>query len=117
MWSRILGLAAALVLAPLGARAADLVVWWEKGPYPEADKAVAEIVAAFEQETGKEVELVLHDQYEMFGQSASGARGGAPPDFSSASVTAPLGVGLRGPAGRSQGRPRPCLGSVRSRYS
>ena len=30
-------LAAALVLAPLGARAADLVVWWEEGFNPEED--------------------------------------------------------------------------------
>ena len=52
-------LAAALVLAPLGARAADLVVWWEKGFYPQEDEAVREIIAAFEQETGKQVELVL----------------------------------------------------------
>jgi hypothetical protein len=27
-------LGAILLLAPLGARAADLVVWWEKGFYP-----------------------------------------------------------------------------------
>ncbi len=42
-------LAAALFMAPLGARAADLVVWWEKGFYPQEDEAVAETVAAFEQ--------------------------------------------------------------------
>jgi hypothetical protein len=48
-----------LVMAPLGAKAADLVVWWEKGFYPQEDEATAEIIAAFEQETGKEVELVL----------------------------------------------------------
>jgi hypothetical protein len=29
-------LAAALVLAPLAARAADLVIWWEEGYYPES---------------------------------------------------------------------------------
>jgi ABC-type glycerol-3-phosphate transport system substrate-binding protein len=45
-------LAAALVLAPLGATAADLVVWWEKGYYPGEDEAVGELVAAFEQKTG-----------------------------------------------------------------
>ena len=28
-------LAAALAIAPLGAQAADLVVWWEEGLYPE----------------------------------------------------------------------------------
>ena len=46
-------------MAPLGARAADLVVWWEKGFYDQEDEAVREIIAAFEQETGKQVELVL----------------------------------------------------------
>ena len=50
---------AAMLMAPLGARAADLVVWWEKGFYPQEDAAVREIIAAFEQETGKQVELVL----------------------------------------------------------
>jgi hypothetical protein len=39
-------LALALVFAPFGARAADLVVWWEKGFYPQEDKAVADIIAA-----------------------------------------------------------------------
>ena len=52
---------AVALLVPLGAQAADLVVWWEKGFYPQADEAVAEIVAAFEQETGKQVELVQPD--------------------------------------------------------
>ena len=39
-----------LLLAPLTLQAADLVVWWEKGFYPQADEAVAEIVAAFERQ-------------------------------------------------------------------
>ena len=60
MCSRILVLAAALVLAPLGAQAADLVVWWDEGYSAEEDEAVKEIIAAFEQETGKQVELVFH---------------------------------------------------------
>src|SRR5690348_14084421 len=46
-------LAAALVLAPLGTRAADLVVWWEEGYHPREDQAVRELVAAFELKTGK----------------------------------------------------------------
>ena len=46
-------------MVPLGARAADLVVWWEKGVLPQEDAAVTEIIAAFEQETGKQVELVF----------------------------------------------------------
>ena len=71
-------LAAALVLAPLGARAADLVVWWEKGFYAQEDEAVREIIAAFEQETGKQVELVLPSQDESIrGKTRGGARGRA----------------------------------------
>ena len=70
-------LAAALVLAPLGARAADLVVWWEEGFNPEEDQAVREIVAAFEQKTGKQVELVFHPRAGAAGQGPGGARGRA----------------------------------------
>ena len=68
MRSRTAVLAAMLALAPLGARAADLVVWWEKGYYPQEDEAVREIIAAFEQETGKQVELVFYPQDGASGQ-------------------------------------------------
>ena len=61
--------ALALVLAPLGVQAADLVVWWEEGFYPQEDEAVREIIAAFEQGSGKQVELAL--------LSAGGAAGQA----------------------------------------
>ena len=60
MRRQVIVLAAALIMAPLGARAADLVVWWEEGYYPQEDEAVREIIAAFEQETGKQVELVFY---------------------------------------------------------
>ena len=72
---------AALILAPLGAQAADLVVWWEKGFYPEEDEAVREIIAAFEQETGKQVELVFHPQAELPARSWRRSRPASPPDF------------------------------------
>jgi multiple sugar transport system substrate-binding protein len=65
MRSRAIVLAAALMVAPLGAQTADLVVWWEKGFYPQEDEAVAEIVAAFEEETGKQVELAFYPQREL----------------------------------------------------
>ena len=41
MFSRFLVLVAALLMAPLDANAADLVVWWEKGYYPQEDEAVS----------------------------------------------------------------------------
>ncbi len=81
MWSRILILGAALVMGPLGARAADLVVWWEKGFYPQEDQAVREIIAAFEQETGKQVELVQPTQDELFEKAETALQAGQPPDF------------------------------------
>ncbi len=74
-------LASALLLAPPGARAADLVVWWEKGFYPQEDAAVREIIAAFERKTGKQVELVQPAQDEIMKKAASALQAGAPPDF------------------------------------
>ena len=47
-------------MVPLGAKAADLVVWWDKGANPEEDAAVKETIAAFEQKTDKQVELVFY---------------------------------------------------------
>jgi len=61
-------IAAVLILTPLGARAADLVVWWEKGQAAEEDEAVKEIVAAFEEANGNQVELVLGPQEELVGE-------------------------------------------------
>jgi multiple sugar transport system substrate-binding protein len=70
-----------LILAPVGAGAADLVVWWDEGYYPEEHKAVEEIVAAFEQETGKQVELVFHPDSEHGEAIAAALDAGQPPDF------------------------------------
>ena len=80
----------ALGLAPLGAQAADLVVWWEKGFYPQEDEAVVEIIAAFEQKTGKQVELVQYAQQdEMSASSRRRSRRASRPTSSSAPSTAP----------------------------
>jgi multiple sugar transport system substrate-binding protein len=74
-------LAAALVMAPMGVRAADLVVWWQEGAYAQEDEALREVVAAFEQETGKHVELVLYPLPELPDQIAAALEAGRPPDF------------------------------------
>jgi multiple sugar transport system substrate-binding protein len=74
-------LVAALTLAPLAPRAADLVVWWEKGFYPQEDQAVREIIAAFEQKTGKKIELVQPTQDAIFGDLQAALAAGQPPDF------------------------------------
>src|SRR4051794_22249624 len=74
-------LAAALTLAPLGVRAADLVVWWEEGRYPEEDAAVREIVAAFERKTGRHVDLTFHSEDDLSGGTAAAVEAGHPPDF------------------------------------
>jgi multiple sugar transport system substrate-binding protein len=74
-------LAGALVMAPLGAGAADLVVWWEEGFYAQEDTAVREIIAAFEQEEGKKVELAFYAQRELGPQIKAALEVGKPPDF------------------------------------
>ena len=55
---RAIALAAVVMMTPLGARTADLVVWWQTDFHAQEDEAVAQIIAAFEQETGQQVELV-----------------------------------------------------------
>jgi ABC-type glycerol-3-phosphate transport system substrate-binding protein len=82
--------AAALTLAPLGANAANLVVWWEKGYYPQENEAVGEIVAAFEQRTGNQVELVLIDEEELPDAFAAALDAGQPPDFGFGTLMAPF---------------------------
>jgi multiple sugar transport system substrate-binding protein len=81
MRGRAIALAAVLILTPLGARGADLVVWWDKGWYAQEEEAVEEIVAAFEQKTGKEVELSLFGFREIFDQAQVAIAAGQPPDF------------------------------------
>jgi multiple sugar transport system substrate-binding protein len=74
-------LAAALIMAPLHAQGADLVVWWEKGYYAQEDEALIEIVAAFEKKTGKQVELALYQQDELPDRLVAALEAGRPPDF------------------------------------
>ena len=62
------------------ARAADLVVWWEEGWYPEEDRAVAELVAAFEAKTGRDVELV-RQPHDARAEVTAALEAGRPPDF------------------------------------
>jgi multiple sugar transport system substrate-binding protein len=73
--------AAVLAMAPLGAKAADLVVWWDEGYYPEEHEAVREIIAAFEQESGKQVELVFHPEGEHPEAIVAALGTDEPPDF------------------------------------
>jgi multiple sugar transport system substrate-binding protein len=68
-------------MRPFGALSADFVVWWEEGFYPQADEAVAEIVAAFEHETGKDAELVLLKPEEALEKTQAAVDAGQPPDF------------------------------------
>jgi predicted nucleic acid-binding protein len=50
-------LAAALAIAPLGANAADVVVWCEKGFYPEENEAIAKNITAFERKSASQGEF------------------------------------------------------------
>ncbi len=81
MRSRAVIVATILAMAPLGARAADLVVWWDEGRTAEEREAVREIIAAFEQDTGKQVELVFHPEQELPDKIKAALAAGQPPDF------------------------------------
>jgi multiple sugar transport system substrate-binding protein len=81
MLSRTVVLVAMLIMAPLPAEAADLVVWWEEGFNPEEDTALREIVAAFERKTGKQVELSQPSQNDIEAKVLAAVSAGQPPDF------------------------------------
>jgi multiple sugar transport system substrate-binding protein len=76
-----LRLAAALAMTPLGVQAADLVVWWEKGYYAAEDEAIRETIAAFEQGSGKQVELVIYPEAELPSKIVAALAADAPPDL------------------------------------
>jgi ABC-type glycerol-3-phosphate transport system substrate-binding protein len=78
---RAILLAAALALVPLNVQAADLVVWWEEGFYPEEDQAARELVQAFEAETGRNVELVFQPYLEGPSKAEAALAVSRPPDI------------------------------------
>ena len=79
---RVALLATVLVLAPLVARAADLVVWWEQGFHPEEGQALRETIAAFEHKTGDEVQLVVESYDDkILGRAAAAVGSEHPPDL------------------------------------
>jgi multiple sugar transport system substrate-binding protein len=81
MRSRTAVLAAMLVMAPLCARGADLVVWWETGIDVQEDEAVREIIATFEQGSGKHVDLSFDSMEEFPKRIEAALAAGQPPDF------------------------------------
>jgi ABC-type glycerol-3-phosphate transport system substrate-binding protein len=65
MHHRIAVFATMLAMVPFSAGGTDLVVWWDEPYYAEEGEALKEIIAAFEQESGKQVELVFYPQEEL----------------------------------------------------
>jgi multiple sugar transport system substrate-binding protein len=78
---RAVVLAGALLLAPFGAHAADLVVWWDKGFYTQEDEALRDVIATFERESGKQVDLVLLGLTEFADKLPAAIAAGQPPDI------------------------------------
>jgi multiple sugar transport system substrate-binding protein len=81
MRSGAIVLAVALVIAPIAARCADLVLSWHKAHHAEEDAALMEVVAAFEQDTGKQVEVTLVPLEEQPSKIEAGFEAGQPPDI------------------------------------
>jgi multiple sugar transport system substrate-binding protein len=74
-------LAVALATASPGARGADLVIWWDKASYAQEEQALHETIAAFEQKTGKQVELIFYPDNELPGKLVAALTSGQAPDF------------------------------------
>jgi multiple sugar transport system substrate-binding protein len=78
---RAVVLVSLVLAAPLGAQAADLVVWWEHGYSTQEDEAVREVITAFEQDTGKQVDLVRQNDDQQTAAVEAAIAAGRPPDF------------------------------------
>jgi ABC-type glycerol-3-phosphate transport system substrate-binding protein len=74
-------LAAPLVIGPLDTRAADLTVWWDKGFTAQEAEGAAEVVEAFEQDSGSRVDLIFYEQLEFPRQALAALEANRPPDF------------------------------------
>jgi multiple sugar transport system substrate-binding protein len=74
-------LAGMLMMVPLSASAADLVVWWQKAFSPREADAVAEIISDFEQKTGKQIELDQPSENDIGAKAETALKAGHPPDF------------------------------------
>jgi multiple sugar transport system substrate-binding protein len=77
------GLLAATFLTAVSAQAmaADLVIWWNKSYYPEEDQRFDEIVAAFEQESGLDVEHTFFTNEDVPVKTLAALTAGNPPDL------------------------------------
>jgi multiple sugar transport system substrate-binding protein len=77
------GLLAATFLTAMSGQAfaADLLIWWNKSYYPEEDEKFEEIVAAFEQEKGIDVELSFFTNEDMPVKTLAALTAGSPPDL------------------------------------
>ena len=58
-----------------------LEIWWDKGFYPEEDEALQEVLSEWEQETGNQVRLSLHNNDELFLKTERAIQADNPPDI------------------------------------
>ena len=112
--ARALTFAIVLVLAPCGARAADLVVWWQKGAYPQEDEALTEIVTAFERKQASRSRSASTRSWGCRSGSRRRSRRGAHPTSPSVWFPAMSAVGARRSPCGPHGRHRRLLQPVRS---
>ena len=61
--------------------AQDLVIWWNKSYYPEEDEQFDKTVAAFEKETGLDVEYVYYTNEDVPRKVLAALTAGQPPDL------------------------------------
>ena len=73
--------ATVFAVASTQAVAQDLVVWWNKSYYPEEDEQFDKTVAAFEKESGLDVEYVYYTNEDVPRKVLAALTAGQPPDL------------------------------------
>ena len=106
-------LAAALLLAPLGAQVADLVEWWQKGYYAKRTRRSKKRSPPSSREAATGRDTFVED--ELPGKIAAALEAGQPPDFAHGlSGLLCRKMGLRRATARSLRRCGPLFRSLRS---
>jgi hypothetical protein len=81
MQVRAVILATMLMLVPLGVRAADLVVWWEKAYYPRRTRRYGRPSPPLGRRPASRSSFTFYTIDELPGRASAAVEAGQPPDF------------------------------------
>jgi len=62
-------------------QSSELIIWWNRGYYPEQDEAIEQVVEKWKQETGNQVKLSFFSEEDTLKEAIAALEIGNPPDI------------------------------------